>query len=122
MEYTAVLCDCDYEENKLIKKCKYCDERNKSHLYNTEISTLRNLLSSMENKTLLSERLDHIKQIFEYLLTCSDFIASYPGFRKAVIDKLFEFRFNEQCNSLNYLFDKIDVFLVTIQTSPLYKI
>jgi hypothetical protein len=116
MEYFAVLCDCDYEENILIKECKYCIKP-----YNTEVTTLRNLLSSMEHKTLLSERLDLIRQIFEYILTCSDFIASQPGFRKAVSNKLNEFRSNEQCNSLTYLFDKMDVFLVTIQGNSLYK-
>ena len=116
MENIAVICECDYEENNLIKKCKYCIDTP----YEVEIKTLRNLLSSMDHIILFNERLERVRQIFEYIITCSNFMASQPGFRRSVINKLTEFRLCDQCSSLHYLFDKVDVFLISIQTNIYY--
>ena len=114
----AILCDCEYSSEYIIisEKCNHCIEREKKPWY-TETKIINKYLRLIENTSDIPEKLTIHREMFEYILTCHNFMAKNPNFRKCVISKINEYKLDGRTECLDDIFDKLYIFnnnLITI--------
>lgn len=112
MDNKAILCDCEYSSEYIIisEKCNHCTEREKKPWY-TEVKKIGKYLRLIENTSDIPKNLIIHRNLFEYLLTCNNFMAKNSNFRKMVISKIDEYKLDDRCKCLDDIFDKFNIFL-----------
>jgi hypothetical protein len=111
---------CRWEAKKAARAAREEAERQAAaaaHPHAHEISTLKKWLAHVEQGRAegnMGKQLDGVRALFTEMLGFSSFVAKYPKFRTAVVNKLAEFRENEHAAPLKELFDHVDTFLARL--------
>jgi len=113
----AILCDCEYSSEYIVisEKCTHCIKRESIPWY-IELKTINKYIKLIENTSELEKRIILHRNLFEYLLTCPDFMAKNAKFRKVVISKMNEYKLDNACECLSDTFDKLTVFIDSLVT------
>jgi hypothetical protein len=125
MADVAYLCDCNFdkESNVIGLLCKYCkikDDKLRESQWYEQVKIIKKYLILVENTRGSENKIPIVKTMFEYLLTQHIFIAKNPGFRKAVISKVDEFRTDENIDILLPVFDKFSIFIEELKNHQDY--
>ena len=125
-ECIGILCDCEYtEDNILINSiCSHCfkrEEIEKSKPWYIEVKTINKLLLKSNSITIIEDRLPIIKDLFEYILTCDEFIAKNPRFRNTVLNKIEEFKLDERIGPVKDVLEKTKEFIANLVNYEGYK-
>lgn len=126
IEYIGVFCDCEYTEDNILinSTCEHClkrEEIEKSKPWYIEVKTINKLLLKSNSTIIIEDRLLIIKDMFEYILTCDEFIAKNPKFRNTVLNKIEEFKSDERVGPMKDVLEKTKEFIANLVNYEGYK-
>lgn len=126
-------CDCEHDDDtgKMIFMCKWCTPyvplSNKNTITTTiettettkttKIYSYINMCNSTDDMSL---KISTIRDMFEYIITCHEFVAKNPKFRKTILDKIKEFELDERCNSIKDILEKTHNFIIDLSSRDDY--
>jgi hypothetical protein len=64
-------------------------------VFTIEIETIKDYLLKVNNVPKADDKIKYVIELFEYIQTANDLLATNPKFRRSVINKLEEFNTNE---------------------------
>ena len=111
-------CDCQYndETNEMIFMCKWCQPPTStpptSGRWSDEINKIFDYIHIIDANEDIQIKINYIKEMYEYFLTCGDFFSESPRLRKIIVSKSNEFREEPDIkinNELLSLFDRVDI-------------
>ena len=94
MEIIAKFCDCNIDDNfNYIEICFNCKR-------SIHIKTLKNYFDEINLVININDRIIIIKKIFEYFLTCIDYLLSEKNFCNVIKNKIEEFLQDNRLDSI----------------------
>ncbi len=119
-ESIGILCDCEYnDKNELIDSlCNHCylrEEKEKRKPWYIEVKTITKYIKLNDSLTNIEDRISTIKDMFEYIITCTEFMAKNPKFRNMVSLKIEEFSEDPRSSSIRHIFDKTKDFIENLK-------
>jgi hypothetical protein len=125
-ESIGILCDCEYnDKNELINSlCNHChlrEEKQKSKPWYIEVKTISKYLKLQELTSNIEDRMVIMKDMFEYIMTCTKFMAQNPKFRITASLKIKEFREDPRSSSIKHILDKTNDFIENLKNVEGFK-
>jgi len=120
----AEKCDCVYNENtnNLEILCLHCKKNKEKELkinWYLEINTIQKYLNYCEIDNI-DLRIIYIKEMFEFLLSSGDFIATHPRFRAVLLSKINQFKNEKEGKELYSLCDNLNNFIKSLENKDNY--
>jgi hypothetical protein len=118
-------CDCQYDDetDKMIFMCRWCQPvisiPPTCGRWSVEINKIFDYIHIIDANEDIQIKINYIKEMYEYFLTCSNFFSESPRIRKVIVSKSQEFREEPDIKintELLSLFDKVDLFISSLST------
>jgi hypothetical protein len=78
-------------------------------------------MNGFDNSKNMSERIEILQKLLEHCLESRNFLAYQSDIRNLIINKIKEFRNDEQLSSLFELFNKLDIFFINLESHIAYQ-
>jgi len=125
-DFVPVNCDCQYDDDKMTFMCRWCQpiislpiisSPPTSGRWSVEINKIFDYIHIIDANEDIQIKINYIKEMYEYFLTCGDFFSESPRLQKVIVSKSNEFREEPDIkinNELLSLFDRVDILISSL--------